>query len=134
MAVADGALSGYQSLENIRKQEFPAGKDEVILRFHDLALGWLILRKCTKANGVTEDPMPKSSFTDIFKSILTNTGYFYGVSIHAIRRQLGKGVNSKFVLLVGMRFIQKPENSGTSTRSSRAADSIIRVSSANLTS
>jgi hypothetical protein len=41
--------------------------------------------------------MPKSSFTDIFKSTLTNAGYFCGVSIHAIQRQLGKGVDSKFI-------------------------------------
>ena len=96
MAIADGALFGYDSLEDVRRQKIPARKDEVILRFRDSALDRPILRKCTKTGGVTDDPMPKSSFTSIFKSTLTNTGYFCGLSIHAIRRQLGKGVDSKF--------------------------------------
>jgi hypothetical protein len=86
MAIADGALFGYSSLEDVRKQEIPEGQEELILRFHDSALERPVLRKCTKAGGVTDDPMPKGSFTDIFKSTLTNAGYFCGVSIHSIRR------------------------------------------------
>ena len=95
MAIADGALFGYETLEDVRRQEVPPGKDEVILRFEDSALGRPILRKCTKTGGATKDPMPKSAFTSIFKSTLTNAGYFCGLSIHAIRRQLGKAVDSE---------------------------------------
>ncbi len=38
MAIANGALFGYRSLEAVRKQEIPVGKDKVILRFRDSAL------------------------------------------------------------------------------------------------
>ena len=99
MAIADNALFGYKSLEDVRAQEIPPGKGELILRFKDLALKRPILRKCTKTGGVTDDPIPKSSFTAILKSTLTNAGYLYGPLIHAIRRQLGKEIDSKLVPL-----------------------------------
>jgi len=105
MAIADGALFGYESLEDVRAQEIPSGQDELILRFKDSALERPILRKCTKTGGVTDDPMPKSSFTAIFKSTLTNTGYICGPSIHAMRRQLGKCVDSKLVPLVNTSYL-----------------------------
>jgi len=101
MAIADKSLFGYESLEDVRAQEIPSGKDELILRFKDSALERPILRKCTKTGSVTDDPMPKSSFIAILKSTLTNAGYLCGPSIHAIRRQLGKEVDSKLVPLVG---------------------------------
>jgi hypothetical protein len=100
MTIADDALFGYESLEDVRAQEIPSGEDELVLRFKDSALEQPILRKCTKTGGVTDDPMPKSSFTAIFKSTLTNAGYLCGLSIHAMRRQLGKGVDSKLAPLV----------------------------------
>ena len=33
MAIADGALVGYESLEDIQKQETPPGENELILRY-----------------------------------------------------------------------------------------------------
>ena len=96
MAIADDALFGYESLDDVRKQRIPVGEDELVLRFKDSALEQPVLRQCTKTGGVTDEPMPRSSFTSILKSTLTNAGYLSGPSIHAIRRQLGKGVDSKF--------------------------------------
>ena len=96
MAIADGALFGYNSLEDVRWQRIPAGKDEIIFRFKDSALNQTVLRKCTNTGGVTEDPVPKRFFTSIFRSTLTNAGYFCGLSIHTMRRQLGKAVDSEF--------------------------------------
>jgi hypothetical protein len=78
-------------------------KDEVILRFKDSALARPILRKCTKAEGVTEDPMPKATFIAVFKSSLSNAGYFWGLSIHAVKRYLGEGVDSKCLFFVCQR-------------------------------
>jgi hypothetical protein len=66
-----------------------------VLRFHESALERPILRRCPKTGGVTDDPMPESAFTSILKSTLTNAGYFAGLTIHAIRRGLGKDVDSK---------------------------------------
>jgi hypothetical protein len=96
MAIADGALFGYDTLDDLRQQVIPAGKDEVILRFKESALDQPILRKCTKAGGVTNDPMPKGAFLAVFKSTLINAGYLWNLSIHAIRRSLGKGADSKY--------------------------------------
>ena len=96
MAIADGALFGYETLDDVRRQEIPAGENELILRVKESALSQPILRKSTKANGATEEPMPKSAFTDILSSTLRNAGYFCATSIHAIRRQLGKKVDERY--------------------------------------
>jgi hypothetical protein len=106
IAITDGALLGYESLEDVRAQEIPSGQDELILRFKDSALERPILRKCTKTGGVTDDPLPKSSFTAIFKSTLTNASYICGLSIHAMRRQLGKAVDSKPVPPINTSYLR----------------------------
>lgn len=119
MAIADDAIFGYESLDDVRAQEIPLGKDELELRFKEPALGPPILRKCTKTGGVTDDPVPKTSFTTILKSTLTNAGYFFGPSIHAIRRQLGKEVDSKLVPLCRHELVARPCNFSDSDRSPR---------------
>lgn len=43
--------------------------------------------------GLMDDPMPKSAFSDILRSTFRNAGYLCATSIHAIRRQLGKKVD-----------------------------------------
>ena len=96
MVVADGALFGYKTLNDVCRQEIPAGENELILRYKEFALKQPILRKCTKANGVTKEPMPKSAFTNIFGSTLRNLGYFCAISIHVIRRQLGKKIDERY--------------------------------------
>jgi hypothetical protein len=69
MTIADGALVGYDTLDDVRQQVIPTGKDEVILRFKGSALDRPIVRKCTKAGGVTDDPMPKSAFLAILRAL-----------------------------------------------------------------
>ncbi|OAL30533.1 hypothetical protein AYO20_08752 [Fonsecaea nubica] len=95
LAIADGAIFGYDTLADLRQQAIPAGEDEMILRLKDAALDQPILRKCTRTGGVTTDPMPKSAFLAIFKSTVINAGYFWSLSIHAIRRMLGNGADLK---------------------------------------
>ena len=72
------------------------GKDEVPLQFKDSVLDQPILSKCTKADGVSDESMPRSAFTDIFGTTLRNAGYFCATSIHTIRRQLGKKVGERY--------------------------------------
>lgn len=93
MVMADKALFGFDSLAELREQRIPDGQDELILRWRKSALNKPILRKCTQAGGVTDEPMPKSAFSRIFQSTLLNAGYFCQASIHSIRRQLGKKVD-----------------------------------------
>ena len=38
ITVADSALFSYETLNNIRRQEIPAGKNELILRYKESAL------------------------------------------------------------------------------------------------
>jgi hypothetical protein len=75
--------------------EILPGENEVILRYNDDALDRYILRKCTKAGGVTNERMPKSAFLAIHQSTMRNAGYLCGTSIHTIRRELGKRVDGK---------------------------------------
>jgi hypothetical protein len=59
MAVADSALFGIESLDDLQKLEIPPGEEELILSFKESALDRPILRKCTKEKGTTEEKMPK---------------------------------------------------------------------------
>jgi Protein of unknown function (DUF3435) len=68
MAIADGAFLGFESLNDLQRQQIPSGEKELILRFKDSALNLPILRKCTKADGVTDEPMPKAAFTEILEA------------------------------------------------------------------
>jgi Protein of unknown function (DUF3435) len=95
MAIADGVLFKYEMLNDLQMQEIPVGNNELPLRFKESALDQPILRKCSKAKEVTDEPMPRSGFTSIFGSILRNAGYFYATSIYAIRRQLDKKVDER---------------------------------------
>jgi hypothetical protein len=95
MAVADGALFGIESLDDLQKLEIPPGEEELILSFKESALDRPILRKCTKEKGTTEEKMPKKAFLRIFAAMMKKAGYFCGTSIHAVRRNLGKKVDGK---------------------------------------
>lgn len=48
MAIADDAVFGYESLEDVQAQELPSGQDELVLRFKDSALERPIFRKVHK--------------------------------------------------------------------------------------
>jgi len=95
LAIADKSLFGYESLDDLREQEIPSNKNEIKLEYNPEALDRPILRKCTQAGGVLNEPMPKKAFLRIFGSTLKNTGYFCNTSIHAIRRYIGKKVDGK---------------------------------------
>ena len=93
MALADGALFEFRTLADLQEQEIPAGDNEVVLRFKADMLDKPILRKCTKAEGLSDEPMPRCAFSNILRTTLRNAGYTCPASIHAIRRELGKKVD-----------------------------------------
>ncbi|KAH0543790.1 hypothetical protein FGG08_001972 [Glutinoglossum americanum] len=95
MAIADEALFGFSSMEDLWKQEIPQGEDEVSLRWNESVKDLPILRKATMKDGVTEEPMKKAAFLKIYQSSLKNAGYLCGTSIYAIRRYLGKMVDGE---------------------------------------
>ena len=61
MAIADKALWGYDSLNDLQRQKIPPGDDVLPLRWDEAALDRPVLRKRTKADGVTEERMPNST-------------------------------------------------------------------------
>jgi hypothetical protein len=95
MAIADNALFGITSVEDLQQMEIPPEQDELILIYNEDVKDTYVLKKCTKAKGVTEEPMPKSAFCAIFQAFMKIIGYFCGMSIHAIRRYLGKKVDGE---------------------------------------
>jgi len=90
MAIADKALFGFNSMEDLWRQKIPTGEDELPLRWNESVNDLPILRKATINDGVTKERMSKSMFSRIHSSTLRNAGYFCGSSIHSIRRYLGK--------------------------------------------
>lgn len=95
MAIADNVLVGIKLVKDLQGLEIPPGDDELRLVYAEGAEDKVIVRRCTKAEGVTDIPMPKSAFLAIYQNGLKNAGYFYGTSIHRIRRCLGKKVDGK---------------------------------------
>lgn len=96
MAVADGALFGFDSLEQLQKFRIPKGKMQKELRYKEEAMERPILRNCTKPGGVSKEPMTKDAFQSIWKSTLSNADYFIQPTIHSIRRGLGKKVDENY--------------------------------------
>ena len=47
-------------------------------------------------HGVSKDPLPKTIFENILKVIIKLSGYFGRPIVYAIRRGLGKYIDSKF--------------------------------------
>lgn len=90
------ALFGFDTLADLQTQEIPAGDNQVVLRWRESALDKPILRKYTKAGGLSEEPMPEKAFREIFQSTLRNAGYHCSASVHSIRRQLGKQVDELY--------------------------------------
>ena len=95
MAISDNALFGITSVKALQQMEIPSEQDELILVYNEDVKDTYVLKKCTKAKGVTEEPMPKSAFCAIFQALMKIIGYFCGTSIHAIRRYLGKKVDGE---------------------------------------
>jgi len=60
MVIADNALFGIESLDDLLKLEIPPGDEELELNFKESALDRPILRVCTKGRGTIEDKWSKS--------------------------------------------------------------------------
>jgi hypothetical protein len=60
MAIADNALFGIESLDNLLKLEIPPGKEKLELSFKESALNRPILRICIKVKDIIEDKWSKA--------------------------------------------------------------------------
>lgn len=95
LALADKAFWKISSPEDLWELEIPPGEDELLLRWTDSVKGLPILRNATLHGGVSEEPLPKTKFDSVIKSVLNRSGYFGDATVHAIRRYLGKKVDGK---------------------------------------
>jgi hypothetical protein len=95
IAIADNVPVGIRSEADLQELEILPDENELPLLYAPGAEKKVILRKCSKAGGVTDEPMPKSAFVKIYKNALINASYPYGPSVHVIRRGPNKKVNGK---------------------------------------
>jgi hypothetical protein len=85
MAIADNVLVGIRSEADLQELEILPGENELPLLYAPGAEKKVILRKYSKAGGVTDEPMPKSAFLNIHKNGLANAGYPCGPSVSAFQ-------------------------------------------------
>jgi hypothetical protein len=97
LALADHALFGIESLDDLQQQQILEGDTEKIYRWNDDALDLPIVRAISKDGTVLKTKLSESTFRDAFKQVLALAGYF-GVapSPHQLRRFLGKQIDGKF--------------------------------------
>ena len=97
LAIADHAIWGVDTLDDLWQLQIPDGDNELPLRWNDSVKDLPILRNATMRDGVTNEPLLKRSFDRILKSVLNLSGFFGPATVHAIRRFVGKKVNGKSV-------------------------------------
>jgi hypothetical protein len=96
MAFADGAVYGYDCLDEFWEQQIPPNEKEVQLRWKDSALEQPILRQVYQATGVSNKPWSEHAFKTIFRALLDKCSYICEASIHMIRRYLGTKVGGRW--------------------------------------
>ena len=84
MAVADDALFGIDSLEQLQEFRISQGKLQVKSRYRSEALKLSILRNCTKSGGVLNKSMTEDEFQSTWKSTLSNADYFVLPMIYSL--------------------------------------------------
>ena len=99
LALADKAIYGVETPADLWQLNIPDGENELILRWHDKVRTLQILRK-TSPRGVTEEPLQRQTFSRIFKTIMKLSGYISELTTHAIRRFVGKKIDSKLDVYV----------------------------------
>ena len=95
MAFADGAVYGYDSLDDFWEQQIPPDENQVQLRWKDSALEQPILRQVSQTKGVLNKPWKEHAFKPIYRALLDKCGYICEASIHMIRRYLGKQIGGR---------------------------------------
>ncbi|MCJ1359649.1 MAG: hypothetical protein MMC33_009651, partial [Icmadophila ericetorum] len=93
LALADKAIFGVNSAEDMWQLQIHPGDNELILRWTDSVKSLPVLRNATMQHGVSTEPLSKQTFDRIIKSVFKLSGYFGHATVHAIRRYLGKKVN-----------------------------------------
>ncbi|KAL9045573.1 MAG: hypothetical protein Q9214_001404 [Letrouitia sp. 1 TL-2023] len=94
-SIPNKAFWGIDSPKDFWQLRIPPADNELLLQWTESAKRLPILRNATMQQGVSEEPLSKKTFDRIIKSVLNSSGYFGNAIIYAIRRYLGKKVNSQ---------------------------------------
>ena len=97
LAIADGALLHIKSVQELWQFQIPEGSDELPLLWADNKKNLPVLRKANMTHGVTEEALTAAKFDAVLKSVWHQAGYFKDVTVHCIRRALGKAVNDTYL-------------------------------------
>lgn len=102
MAIADGALFGIHSLDDLWQQKMVAGDNEMLLLWNESASA-LPIARCIKNGKVSLQPISQWRFRRMFNMVLIGSGYV-GIrpSVHQIRRETARQLNSR-VSYLGVR-------------------------------
>ena len=95
MALADEALFGYETWQDLWEQVIPDGHSHVKIRWRESKMNKPILRKVLADGTMTDDMMSRWTFERIFRQLLLNEGYTTRGGVHQIRRTLGKEIHGK---------------------------------------
>ncbi|KAL8788271.1 MAG: hypothetical protein Q9213_001791 [Squamulea squamosa] len=109
LAIADGALLHIKSVQDLWQFQIPAGSDELPLLWEDSKKNLPVLRKADMTHGVTDEALSAEKFTAILKSVWHQAGYFKDVTVHCIRRALGKAVNARYTPVERAQHITQPD-------------------------
>lgn len=90
LAVADNAIWGIETSNDLWHLQIPEVDDELPLRWNDSILALPILRNATVQQGITDRPFPKRSFDRIVISVLKLSGDFGNATTYVIRRRVGE--------------------------------------------
>jgi hypothetical protein len=96
LAIADGAIYGFETMEDLRSQKIPNHMDGLFLRIKPQIQHRHVLHCCTKSGGITDEPMSRSRIMSIFERSWENAGHLLNTAtIHSIRREVGNRVDSQ---------------------------------------
>ncbi|KAH6614601.1 hypothetical protein B0J18DRAFT_439744 [Chaetomium sp. MPI-SDFR-AT-0129] len=96
MAIADGALFGISSPDDLWKQRIPDGDNETHLLWNDSASTLPIARRIGEGK-VSRAPMTENRFRAIFDAVIRGSDYV-GItpSVHQIRRESAGKLNKRY--------------------------------------
>lgn len=94
MALADRALKGLTTPEEVFEQSIPLGQNELPLWWMEATQEQCIVKSVT-AHGVSGDPLTKA-YELTFQTILNDAGYWKTTAIHPMRHALGATVDGMF--------------------------------------
>ncbi|KAI9767334.1 MAG: hypothetical protein M1840_005743 [Geoglossum simile] len=96
LAFPDKAFYEINSFKEFWKLKIKEGETTFHLRWKDSVMNLPILRSATLNGGVSNDPLPRTTFEGMIRSVMEMSGYFGCPIIHAIRRGLGKKLNERY--------------------------------------